>query len=112
MPSSGPRRTLVYIDFTHLEPYQDPQLTFRKQEHLICIEYFNAVLFAIADTERLNRSLMVCQDKYEAARLQKKTSAMQDMESCVNLTIEDNVKSLPHLVAKLKASLAIDPTTE
>ncbi|GJW29122.1 FAM136A-like protein [Tanacetum coccineum] len=62
--------------------------------------------------ERLNRSLMVCQDKYEAAKLQKKTGAMQDMESCVNLTIEDNVKSLPHMVAKLKASLAIDPTTE
>nr|GEV54959.1 hypothetical protein [Tanacetum cinerariifolium] len=62
--------------------------------------------------ERLNRSLMVCQDKYEAAKLQKKTGTMQDMESCVNLTIEDNVKSLPHLVAKLKASLAIDPTTE
>ncbi|GKC04535.1 retrovirus-related pol polyprotein LINE-1 [Tanacetum coccineum] len=63
-------------------------------------------------SERLNRSLMVCQDKYEAAKLQKKTGAMQDMESCVNLTIEDNVKSLPHMVAKLKASLAIDPTTE
>ncbi|GJZ87482.1 FAM136A-like protein [Tanacetum coccineum] len=62
--------------------------------------------------ERLNRSLMVCQDKYEAARLQKKSGAMQNMESCVNLTIEDNVKSLPHVVAKLKASLAIDPTTE
>ncbi|PWA42835.1 hypothetical protein CTI12_AA541040 [Artemisia annua] len=62
--------------------------------------------------ERLNRSLMVCQDKYEAAKLQKRTGAMQDMESCVNLSIEDNVKSLPHLVAKLKASLAIDPTIE
>ncbi|XP_076961162.1 uncharacterized protein LOC143637727 [Bidens hawaiensis] len=63
--------------------------------------------------ERLNRSLMVCQDKYESSKLQKiKTDAAQDMESCVNRSIDENIKSLPHLVAKLKASLAIDPTNE
>ncbi|KAI3743092.1 hypothetical protein L1987_60795 [Smallanthus sonchifolius] len=63
--------------------------------------------------ERLNRSLMVCQDKFESAKLQKmRTDATKDMESCVNQSIEENVKSLPHLAAKLKASLAIDPANE
>ncbi|XP_076951653.1 uncharacterized protein LOC143625084 [Bidens hawaiensis] len=63
--------------------------------------------------ERLNRSLMVCQDKYESAKLQKiKTDAAQDMESCVNRSIDENIKALPHLVAKLKTSLGIDPANE
>ncbi|KVI00408.1 protein FAM136A-like [Cynara cardunculus var. scolymus] len=63
--------------------------------------------------ERLNRSLMVCQDKFESAKLQKiRTDATKDMESCVNQSIEENVKALPHLVAKLKASLSINPITE
>ncbi|KAL8260067.1 hypothetical protein R6Q59_028020 [Mikania micrantha] len=63
--------------------------------------------------ERLNRSLMVCQDKFESAKLQNiRTDATRDMESCVNLSIDDNIKALPHLVAKLKASLAIDPNSE
>ncbi|XP_071690151.1 uncharacterized protein [Rutidosis leptorrhynchoides] len=63
--------------------------------------------------ERLNRSLMVCQDKFESAKLQNiRTDATKGMESCVNQVIEENVKALPHLVAKLKASLAIYPTNE
>ncbi|KAI3738914.1 hypothetical protein L2E82_29183 [Cichorium intybus] len=63
--------------------------------------------------ERLNRSLMVCQDKFESAKLQKiRTDATSDMESCVNQSIEDNIKELPHLVAKLKASLNINPVNE
>ncbi|MFS7988820.1 hypothetical protein Hanom_Chr11g01039351 [Helianthus anomalus] len=63
--------------------------------------------------ERLNRSLMVCQDKFESAKLQNvRTDATRDMESCVNQSIEENIKALPHLVAKLKASLAIDSTNE
>nr|XP_043611047.1 protein FAM136A-like [Erigeron canadensis] len=63
--------------------------------------------------ERLNRSLMVCRDKFESAKLQNiKTNAAQDMESCVNQAIDENVRALPHLVEKLKASLAISPTEE
>ncbi|KAI3511448.1 hypothetical protein L1887_18601 [Cichorium endivia] len=63
--------------------------------------------------ERLNRSLMVCQDKFESAKLQKiRTDATSDMESCVNQSIEANIKELPHLVAKLKASLNINPVNE
>ncbi|KAL6885628.1 hypothetical protein ACP4OV_010407 [Aristida adscensionis] len=43
--------------------------------------------------ERLNRSLMVCQDKFEAAKLQKmKTDAAQELESCVNRSIDDSMR--------------------
>ncbi|CAI9268854.1 uncharacterized protein LOC111885971 [Lactuca sativa] len=63
--------------------------------------------------ERLNRSLMVCQDKFESAKMQQmRTDATKDMESCVNQTVEEHVKALPHLVAKLKASLNINPINE
>ncbi|KAL6972754.1 hypothetical protein U1Q18_026927 [Sarracenia purpurea var. burkii] len=58
--------------------------------------------------ERLNRSLMVCQDKFEAAKLQHiKTDAMKDLESCVDGSVQDSIKTLPHLVARLKTSLSI-----
>ena len=57
--------------------------------------------------ERLNRSLMVCQDKYEAARLQKKNDAMNDFVSCADQSIQENIKTLPHLANKLKASFGI-----
>ncbi|OWM67883.1 protein FAM136A-like [Punica granatum] len=58
--------------------------------------------------ERLNRSLMVCQDKFEAAKLQQiRPNAMKDLESCVEQSIDDTIKTLPHLVNKLKSSLAI-----
>ncbi|CAH1441283.1 unnamed protein product [Lactuca virosa] len=63
--------------------------------------------------ERLNRSLMVCQDKFESAKMQQmRTDATKDMESCVNQTVEEHVKALPHLVAKLKASLNMNPINE
>lgn len=56
----------------------------------------------------MNRSLMVCQDKFEAAKLQKnKSDAIKDMESCVDQSVEDSIKTLPHLVAKFKVSLGI-----
>ncbi|GKV36198.1 hypothetical protein SLEP1_g44353 [Rubroshorea leprosula] len=63
--------------------------------------------------ERLNRSLMVCQDKFEAAKLQRVgTEAINDLESCVNKSIEDNMKTLPHLVGRLKASFSISDQTK
>ncbi|XP_021906902.1 protein FAM136A-like [Carica papaya] len=58
--------------------------------------------------ERLNRSLMVCQDKFEAAKLQQaKTDAMTNLESCVNQSIEENINSLPHFVQRMKATFSI-----
>ncbi|XAR71053.1 hypothetical protein NMG60_11028138 [Bertholletia excelsa] len=58
--------------------------------------------------ERMNRSLMVCQDKFEAAKLQQmKSNAMKDLESCVDQSVQDSIKTLPHIVGRLKASLSI-----
>nr|CAB3489490.1 unnamed protein product [Digitaria exilis] len=63
----------------------------------------------IIDQERLNRSLMVCQDKFEAAKLQKmKTDATQELESCVNRSIDDSIRVLPHVVEQIKSSLKIN----
>ncbi|XP_042466774.1 protein FAM136A-like [Zingiber officinale] len=59
--------------------------------------------------ERLNRSLMVCQDKFEAAKFQKlKTDAANDLESCVNQAVDDNLVSLPHVVDHIKSSFSIN----
>ncbi|KAA8527241.1 hypothetical protein F0562_034662 [Nyssa sinensis] len=59
--------------------------------------------------ERLQRSLMVCQDKFESAKLQQnRTSTTKDLESCVDQSVQDSIKSLPHVVARLKASLSMN----
>ncbi|KAL1191214.1 hypothetical protein V5N11_014274 [Cardamine amara subsp. amara] len=58
--------------------------------------------------ERLNRSLVVCQDKFEAVKLQKtKNEAMNNLEQCVNQTVDDALKSLPNLIARMKKALSI-----
>ncbi|XP_043706497.1 protein FAM136A [Telopea speciosissima] len=58
--------------------------------------------------ERLQRSLMVCQDRFEAAKLQQhKSGAIDEMESCVEQAITDGIQQLPHIVDRLKASLSI-----
>ncbi|PIA29633.1 hypothetical protein AQUCO_05800034v1 [Aquilegia coerulea] len=60
--------------------------------------------------ERMNRSMMVCQDKFETATKfqQQKGGAMNDLESCVDLAIEDSIQMLPHVVNQLKATLSIN----
>ena len=63
--------------------------------------------------ERMNRSLMVCQDRFEAAKLQQlKTGAMTDLESCVDQAIQDSIQVLPHIVDRLKASLSLNSFSE
>jgi hypothetical protein len=58
--------------------------------------------------ERMNRSLMVCQDKFEAAKLHKnRGDAAKAMESCVNTSIEDSLDTLPHIVQRMKTSFSI-----
>ncbi|KAK7259822.1 hypothetical protein RIF29_25437 [Crotalaria pallida] len=57
--------------------------------------------------ERLHRSLMVCQDKYEAAKLQQKPGAVNDLLSCADLSIQEGIKMLPLLTNKFKASFGI-----
>lgn len=63
--------------------------------------------FVFWTQERMNRSLMVCQDKYESAKLQKKPGALNELESCVDQSTQDSIKMLPHLAGKLKASFFI-----
>ncbi|KAK9141158.1 hypothetical protein Scep_010839 [Stephania cephalantha] len=64
--------------------------------------------------ERLNRSLMVCQDKFEAAKIQQGIGggggggAMNELESCVDGALKENIQLLPHLVDRIKASLSIN----
>ncbi|KAI5660849.1 hypothetical protein M9H77_20172 [Catharanthus roseus] len=59
--------------------------------------------------ERLNRALMVCQDKFESAKLQQNRSdAMKDLESCVDQTVQDSIQTLPPLVARLKNALRVE----
>ncbi|KAH0647428.1 hypothetical protein KY290_035179 [Solanum tuberosum] len=90
----------------------------KKQEDIDnCVEYCsvpvlkaqNFIESEMADfQEKMNRSLMVCQDKFEAAKLQKnKSDAIKDMESCVDQSVQDSIKTLPHLVGKFKVSLGI-----
>ncbi|KAG6419894.1 hypothetical protein SASPL_116406 [Salvia splendens] len=60
--------------------------------------------------ERLSRSLAVCQDKYEAAKLQTNNSsaALGDLESCVDLSVKESIDLIPHVAGKLKAHLSMD----
>jgi len=58
--------------------------------------------------ERMNRSLMVCQDRFENAKLHKiKTEAINELESCVNQAIDDSKKVLHHVAEHIKSSLSI-----
>ncbi|KAL5721342.1 hypothetical protein ACHQM5_004998 [Ranunculus cassubicifolius] len=89
----------------------------RKQEEINnCVEHCSAPVMRANNVvqeemsrfqERLNRSMMVCQDKFVAARLQKRTGAMVELESCVDHAIQDGTQNLPHIVNHLKAKLMI-----
>ncbi|KAK7322433.1 hypothetical protein VNO77_25812 [Canavalia gladiata] len=89
----------------------------RRQEEISnCVENCSIPLANVQQTfdtemakfqDKLNRSLMVCQDKYEAAKLQKKTGAMNDLVSCADQSIQESIKMLPLLASKLKASFGI-----
>ncbi|KAK6126631.1 hypothetical protein DH2020_039625 [Rehmannia glutinosa] len=59
--------------------------------------------------EKLSRSLTVCQDKYESAKLQPNSNnnGMNDLESCVELSVQDSINMMPHLAGKLRAYLSI-----
>lgn len=50
---------------------------------------------------------MVCQDKYEAAKLQKKAGALNELESCVDQSTQESINMLPHVAGKLKTSFFI-----
>lgn len=51
---------------------------------------------------------MVCQDKFENAKLQKtRNEAVNDLEQCVNQTVDDAVKKLPNLITSMKKALSV-----
>ncbi|KFK31190.1 hypothetical protein AALP_AA6G080100 [Arabis alpina] len=90
----------------------------RKQEEISnCVEYCSVPVVQSQQhfenemaqfQERLNRSLMVCQDKFEAAKLQKiRPDAVNDMESCVQKAIEENLNTLPLVVQRMKKAFNI-----
>lgn len=71
----------------------------------LCTEKLATVILM---QERMNRSLMVCQDKFEASKLHKnRVDATKAMESCVNTSIEDSLDTLPHIVQRMKTSFSI-----
>ncbi|KAJ8774828.1 hypothetical protein K2173_017274 [Erythroxylum novogranatense] len=137
MVSERMRRKLNEVNTsaqTHLSPVQDhinftlQQAYFkcayecfdrrRKQEEISnCVEHCSAPVLNAQQVfenemarfqERLNRSLAVCQDKFETAKLQKVGSdAIPALESCVEQSIQDSLNSLPHLVKRLKTSFSI-----
>ncbi|PON77961.1 Protein FAM136A [Parasponia andersonii] len=91
----------------------------RKQEEISnCVEYCSVPVVNAQQRvenemakfqEKLNRALMVCQDKFEAAKLQQlKTNALNDLESCVEQSTQDSIKALPHLAERLKASFSVN----
>ncbi|KAK7259827.1 hypothetical protein RIF29_25442 [Crotalaria pallida] len=93
---------------THLAPIQD-HVNFTLQG-IVCPLDMGLIPFGILRLslpERLHRSLMVCQDKYEAAKLQQKPGAVNDLLSCADLSIQDGIKMLPLLTNKFKASFGI-----
>ncbi|KAG2260292.1 hypothetical protein Bca52824_079586 [Brassica carinata] len=76
----------------------------RKQEEIAnCVEHCSVPV------ERMNRSLMVCQDKFEASKLHKNRvdDAAKDMEGCVNQSIEESLNTLPHIVQRMKTAFSI-----
>lgn len=55
----------------------------------------------------MKRSLTLCQDKFEAAKLQQDGNAIKVLESCVDLSTQHCLKTLPYLATQLKTSLGI-----
>ncbi|XP_062090119.1 uncharacterized protein LOC133796560 [Humulus lupulus] len=89
----------------------------RKQEEISnCVEYCSVPVVTAQQRvenemarfqERLNRALMVCQDKFETAKSQQvKSNALKDLESCVEQSTQDSIKTLPFLADKLRASFS------
>ncbi|KAL8030552.1 hypothetical protein ABFX02_14G293300 [Erythranthe guttata] len=90
----------------------------RKQDEIgNCVEHCSAPVLHAQNLvenemakfqEKLQRSLVVCQDKYEATKLQANSAnPMRDLESCVELSIQDSINIMPHLAGKLKAHMSI-----
>lgn len=53
--------------------------------------------------------MMVCQDRFESAKLRRMdTSAVGELESCVDQAIQDSIQVLPLVVSRFKKVLSIN----
>ncbi|CAH9101471.1 unnamed protein product [Cuscuta europaea] len=61
--------------------------------------------------EKLQRAMLVCKDKVEVSKLQmNKSDCIKDLELCVDQSVQDCIKTLPHIVGRLKTRLGMtDP---
>ncbi|CAH9120835.1 unnamed protein product [Cuscuta epithymum] len=61
--------------------------------------------------EKLQRAMLVCQDKLEASKLQmNRSEGIKDLESCVDQSVQNYIQTLPHIVGRLKSRLGMtDP---
>ncbi|CAH9120834.1 unnamed protein product [Cuscuta epithymum] len=79
---------------------------------LPCVNAQNVVQNEIATLqEKLQRAMLVCQDKLEASKLQmNRSEGIKDLESCVDQSVQNYIQTLPHIVGRLKSRLGMtDP---
>ena len=61
--------------------------------------------------ERLSRSLMVCQDRFEAERLVRQSDvSTRELEKCMEGVVKEQMKTLPHLANQVKSRLPPEPS--
>eukprot|EP00249_Psilotum_nudum_P034703 c54122_g1_i1 orf=120-554(+) len=60
--------------------------------------------------ERLNRSFMVCHDRFESAKLANQWGGnpSQELEECVKTSAKEHIGSLPHLAERIRTQLAME----
>nr|GMD96661.1 protein FAM136A-like [Ipomoea batatas] len=82
-------------------------LSLRKILTILCFKRFLEYHLHPSTKENMKRSLTLCQDKFVAAKLQQDGNAIKVLESCVDLSTQHCLKTLPYLVRQLKTSLGI-----
>jgi len=64
------------------------------------------IVFNMVQEKMMSTSLMACLQKHGEAKLQQKAGAALDLVSCLDQSIQENIKFLPH-INKLKAAFGI-----
>nr|GMD97717.1 protein FAM136A-like [Ipomoea batatas] len=82
-------------------------LELREDSYILCFKRFLEHHLHPPTKENMKRSLTLCQDKFVAAKLQQDGNAIKVLESCVDLSTQHCLKTLPYLVRQLKTSLGI-----
>nr|GLL49323.1 uncharacterized protein LOC109183466 [Ipomoea trifida] len=82
-------------------------LELKEDSYILCFKRFLEHHLHPSTKEYMKRSLTLCQDKFVAAKLQQDGNAIKVLESCVDLSTQHCLKTLPYLVRQLKTSLGI-----